>query len=139
MVSRQNVSQYSGEPPAGENRRIGTTTPLYGREEVLAAFEEGSLKVSVWTLKCQKDLEKLDIDPDGLPTLLKEVLLNGTYRNSEWCEQGPTGPWAACDAYSYVRLEWLTAMGRETRVDYYIKFARSRGGNLLLLVSLHLS
>lgn len=139
MVSRMNVGQYPGEPPEGESRRIGTTTPLYGRKEVLAGLEEGILEVTVWTRKCQKDLEKLDIDLDGLPTLLKDVLLNGTYRNSEWCEQGPSGPWAACDAYSYVRLEWLAAMGRETRVGYYIKFARSRAGNLLLLVSFHLS
>ncbi|QER43171.1 MAG: hypothetical protein RE468_03875 [Acidithiobacillus caldus] len=139
MVSRWNISAYDGSPPDGENRRIPTTGPLYGREEILAGLDAGRLQIMVWTRKCAGDLQRLDVGDDELPTLLKEVLLHGTYRNSEWCEQGTSGPWAACDAYSHARLEWVPTLGRETRVDYYVKFARNRAGNVLLLVSFHLS
>ncbi len=138
MVSRKNVSSYAGEPPAEGSRRIGGG-PLYPREEVLAELEAGGLRISLWTRKCSRDLENLSIDMDELRTRFEEILRNGDYRNSEWCEQGTSDVWAACDAYSYTRREWVPTLGRDTRVDYYVKFARSRTGSLLLLVSFHLS
>ncbi|PLY15334.1 MAG: hypothetical protein C0631_07640 [Sedimenticola sp.] len=62
---------------------------------------------------------------------------SGRFRGAEWCVQHPNGPWAACDAYSFVRREWLAHAHREMSMEYYIKFAIAKTGKLLLVVSCH--
>ncbi|RZI61918.1 MAG: hypothetical protein EOP37_06010 [Rubrivivax sp.] len=64
-------------------------------------------------------------------------LEGGHYLHSEWCENGE-GFVAACDAYAIEREE-TTQAGRDVRVAYFVKFAISRAGSLILLVSCHLS
>ena len=60
------------------------------------------------------------------------------YRDSEWCTNGRNAL-AACDAYALRRLEWVASAGREMGVEYFVKFAVGKAGQLVLLVSCHLS
>ena len=60
------------------------------------------------------------------------------YRDSEWCTNGRNAL-AACDAYALRRVEWVAAAGKEMGVEYFVKFAVGKTGQLVLLVSCHLS
>jgi len=77
------------------------------------------------------------LDSEELFVLFTEALSKGRFIGSEWCQQQPTGPWAACDAYSLVRREWMSAARRELDMEYYIKFAIGISGTILLLASCH--
>lgn len=140
MVTRI-VSRFTGPPlpsPNGERRIKGG--PLYPPEEVLALLaHSGAAAVHVWTRDCIRDTQKLALDGEGLAALLAEALQQGRFIGAQWCVQKPDGPWAACDAWSLTRHEWIAAAGREMQADYYLKFAIGRTGALLLLVSCHLS
>lgn len=91
-----------------------------------------------WTRKCKDDLQKYFLDAEDAAGLLSEALQYGRYRDSEWCEQRPTGPWAACDAYTLMRKEWIPHAHKELQIEYYLKFAIARTGTVILLVSCHL-
>lgn len=67
---------------------------------------------------------------------LIQGLRKDCYIDSEWCENGK-GAWAACDAYSIKRLETALASGKSMTVEYFVKFAVSKTGQLVLLVSCH--
>jgi hypothetical protein len=68
---------------------------------------------------------------------IKVALNKGFYTGSEWCKAQPTGPWAACDAYTLSRDEWIEATHSYMHIDYYLKFAISKTGTLLLSASNH--
>jgi len=142
MVSVKIVSRYAENFPErvdGFRRRIAGG-PLYSAEEVKRILSaHGVAGVSAWTRECSSDLQKLEIDGMGLVELLRQALSSGRYLGSEWCQQRPDGPWAACDAYRLDRREWLPVAGKHLSVEYYLKFAIARPGNLLLIVSCHLS
>lgn len=93
--------------------------------------------VIAWTEKCIKDLQKWELDADDLVELLHIAVTKGRYRNSEWCVQNPQGPWAACDAYDLTRSEYIEHARKEMEIEYYLKFAISRNGDLMLVVSCH--
>lgn len=133
-----NLSAFDGQPPSGErdDRRI-SGGPLYLAVEVLALLGQGEKVLVPWTRKCKNDLMRLSLDNEGALELVCEALRNGRYRNSEWCEQQPSGPWAACDAYQLSRREWVEAAHKEMTFDYFIKFAIGKTGKVLLLVSCH--
>ena len=42
-----------------------------------------------------------------------------------------------CDAYSVTRQEWHEHAGKHLNVSYYLKFAISQTGQLLLMASNH--
>lgn len=67
---------------------------------------------------------------------LIQGLRKDCYIDSEWCENGK-GAWTACDAYSIKRLETALASGKSMTVEYFVKFAVSKTGQLVLLVSCH--
>lgn len=140
VVTRYNISLYPGEPPkdgaTDRERRIGGQ--LYSREDVEALVKDPAA-IRFWTPKCQRDAVKLDLDEHGAAELVREALQGGKKRPAEWCEQKPTGPWAACDAYVLRRKEWNDAARREIDCEYYLKFAISKTGKLLLMASCHLS
>jgi hypothetical protein len=134
----RNLSAYSGTPPPQEqgDRHIADG-PLYHVADVLALLDQGEAALVPWTRKCKDDLLRLALDVSDAQALVREALENGCYRNSEWCVQQPSGPWAACDAYQLWHNEWVQAAYKEMCFEYYIKFAIGKSGKLLLLVSCH--
>lgn len=139
MVNTRIVSRYSGKLPLGEgvSRKI-PGGPLYPPSEVLALLaDSGSQAVHAWTDKCNRDIQKWSLDAEDLCELIEIAVRSGRFRGAEWCEQRPNGPWAACDAYSLVRREWMAFAHREMDMEYYIKFAVAKTGTVLLVVSCH--
>ena len=139
MVNTKIVSRFDGQFPTCErdSRKI-LGGPLYPVCEVLELLDrpsEGSLHI--WTKKCARDLKGCNMDLDGARELLRIALQRGRFLGAEWCVQKPDGPWAACDAYSVFRREWIAAAYKDMDIEYYIKFAIGKKGKLLLLVSCH--
>jgi hypothetical protein len=136
MVISRNLSAYDGVPPAeGENRKIADG-PLYELAKIQALTEQPDA-VNLWTAKCIKDAAKLALDPSDLGGLIRE-LANNDYHDSEWCDNGKNF-WAACDAYTLTRSEFNDYAGKSFRIVYFLKFAESKTGKLVLVVSCHTS
>lgn len=139
MVSGMIVSRFTGTlPEAGADRTL-LGGPLYPQDEVLNLLKGGDGVIRVWTRRCVADVQQLALDSDDLVSLVTEAVARGRFTGSEWCQQKPSGPWAACDAYALTRLEWVQAARKDLAVDYYLKFAIGKTGTILLLVSCHLS
>lgn len=137
----KNISQYNGVIPSLENpeRKI-SATPLYDKNQVLALLEKkGNKGLSVWTRKCKDDLTRFSLDHDDVLNLIQLCLHSGTFLGAEWCQQQPNGCWAACDAYRIFRTEWIKHADKDMTVEYYLKFAINKTGQLLLLISCHIS
>lgn len=139
MVNDRIVSRVTGTPTR-RNGGIIQRAPLYPADEVLDLLEQRGVEAfTLWTNDCQKDVQNLALDHDGVLELLRHALTGGRFLNAQWCQQKPGGPWAACDAYSTTRSEWIEAAFKSFDIQYYVKFAMSRSGKLLLLVSCHAS
>lgn len=141
MVTIRIVSRFTDSPPPDEKacRKIPGDR-LYPAEEVLGLLTNpGNQAVTAWTEKCTKDLQNLAIDADDLCELIRMAVQTGHFRGAEWCVQRPSGPWAACDAYSLTRQEYVPNAHRDMNVEYYVKFAIAKTGKLLLVASCHLS
>lgn len=139
MVNTTIVSRFTGELPlqAGACRKIAGG-PLYPEEEVLALLAgTGGEAVRAWTERCSRDLQKWSLDADDLCELIDIAVRAGRFIGAEWCVQHPNGPWAACDAYSLVRQEWVPHARRDMEFTYYVKFAIAKTGKVLLVVSCH--
>jgi hypothetical protein len=135
------VSKYStGFPGPGMPAREIAGGPLYTSTEVMTLLaEKGSQVIRAWTRKCIDDIQKLCLDDEDVFELVTEAVRCGRFTGSEWCEQQPNGPWAACDAYELKHREWSDVAKKELEYTYYIKFAIGMTGAILLLVSCHLS
>ncbi len=134
MVTFKNLSAYEGTPPKyGERRKI-PGGPLYKLAEIqaLAATPDA---VYLWTGKCRRDVANLTLDAAAVGALLQELTARD-YRDSEWCDNGK-GAWAACDAYNLRRNEYVETAGKTFRMEYFLKFAVSKTGKLVLMVSCH--
>lgn len=138
MVRSVVLSEYTAEPPDQPGRvKIATLggAPLYCLERVQALVEDEN-RLTLLTRKCQRDVHNLfDSDLERVAELI-QGLRKDCYIDSEWCENGK-GAWAACDAYSIKRLETALASGKSMTVEYFVKFAVSKMGQLVLLVSCH--
>lgn len=136
MVTFKNLSAYDGVPPSeGGDRKIAGG-PLYGLARIQALTEQPN-SVKLWTRRCVDKAADLGLDAPGVGGLIRE-LKEQDYRDSEWCENGK-GAWAACDAYTLTRNEYLESTGKWSRTTYFLKFAESRIGWLVLIVSCHTS
>ncbi len=139
MVTKTIVSRFTGDLPLDEGacRKIagGRLYPVAEVQALLTGL--GAQAVRAWTNKCQRDMQKWSLDTDDLCELLQIALRSGRFRGAEWCVQHPNGPWAACDAYSLVRREWIANARKEMDMEYYLKFAIAKTGKLLLVVSCH--
>lgn len=136
MVKLFILSEYSLNPPEdGQGRVKIANGPLYALERVQTlARDENRLKT--WTEKCRKDVRKwFDDDLERVGELILS-LRPRDYIDSEWCENGK-GAIAACDAYSVSSVEMAPATGHLMRMDYFLKFAVSKTGALVLIVSCH--
>jgi len=139
MVNKTIVSRFTGELPldTGKSRKIADG-PLYPVSEVLELLENMDDQVlSIWTNKCQRDIQKWALDMDDVCELIKTAVRTGRFRGAEWCVSGSKGPWAACDAYSLLHQKWVENAHRDMAMEYYVKFAIAKTGQLLLVVSCH--
>lgn len=141
MVNNNNISRYDGTVPISEDaeRKI-IGTPIYGEADVFALLKEnGSNGLVAWTRKCKEDLQKYELDADDILNLVELCFRGGKFLGSEWRQQSPNGCWAACDAYRVYVKQWVSNANKELDFEYYIKFAIGKTGQLLILVSCHLS
>ena len=136
MVKIFTVSEYSLNPPEdGQGRVKIAKGPLYDLARVQRLATAGGL--NTWTDRCDKAVYELFAgDLEAVAGLLGH-LRPADYRDSEWCTNGRNAL-AACDAYALRRLEWVASAGREMGVEYFVKFAVGKAGQLVLLVSCHL-
>lgn len=137
MVKMAVVSEYSLNPPEdGQGRVKIASGPLYELVRVQRLAAVGGL--NTWTDRCDNAVYGLFAgDLEAVAGLLGH-LRPTDYRDSEWCTNGRNAL-AACDAYSLRRLEWVPSAGKEMGVEYFLKFAVGKTGQLVLLVSCHLS
>ena len=136
--NRTNVSRFQGTPPTddkSERDRKIAHGPLYPASEVLTLVEQEAL--SFWTKGSSRDSQKWKLDAQDVGYLIKAALTNGRFLSAEWCEQKPAGPWAACDAYVVTRQEWNEAAHKYLACTYYVKYAISKTGKILLMASNH--
>ena len=136
MVKIFVVSEYSLNPPEdGQGRVKIAKGPLYDFARVQRLATAGGL--NTWTDRCDKAVYELfSGDLEAVAGLLGH-LRPADYRDSEWCTNGRNAL-AACDAYALRRLEWVASAGKEMGVEYFVKFAVGKAGQLVLLVSCHL-
>ncbi|EMO7834953.1 hypothetical protein ACV8DN_002934 [Morganella morganii] len=133
MVNQKILSQYTSAPPEeGGDRKIANG-PLYTTQQVIDA-----IKAIPWTRKCKNDTANLCIDNTELLQLLKEAVVRGRYKDSEWCTDRPGGNLVACDSYVYKKASWSDNQSKEVIDEYFIKFCVGKGGILLLTASCHL-
>lgn len=139
MVNDRVVSRFAGKPTR-ENGGIIQREPLYPAQEVLDLLaQRGTEALTLWTRDCVKDVQNLSLDHEGVCGLITQAVTDGRFLNAQWCQQKPGGPWAACDAYTFARSEWIEAAFKSMDIRYYVKFALNKSGRLLLLVSCHTS
>jgi hypothetical protein len=137
MVKIVVLSEYSTSPPSelGTGRIKIDVGPIYDLSRVQALAQEEN-QLQAWTEKCRKDVRKwFDDDWQRVSDLIGS-LRNADYIDSEWCENGK-GAIVACDAYSYYLTETAPATGQPLRMEYFVKFAVSKTGTLVLMVSCH--
>lgn len=136
MVIYKNLSAFNGVPPAVNEERKITGGPLYELAKIQALTEQPET-VNLWTAKCRRDAANLTLDTSDLGEMIRE-LTNNDYRDSEWCDNGKDS-WAACDAYTLKRSEFVERAGKWFSIVYFLKFAESKTGKLVLMVSCHTS
>lgn len=129
------VSEYSANPPSESGRVKIAGGPLYDLPRVQVLIQDDN-QLLAWTEKCRKDVRKwFDDDWQRVGNLLGS-LKDADYIDSEWCENGK-GAIAACDAYSCYVTETAPATGKPLRMEYFLKFAVSKTGTLVLMASCH--
>lgn len=135
MVNTIILSEYSLNPPAGKVGRVKiSASPLYELLRVQALVR--GTQLNAWTDKCRKDVYKwFDGDLERVAALIL-MLTPKDYIDSEWCENGK-GAIAACDAYRLNLTETAPATGQPVQMEYFVKFAVSKTGALVLIVSCH--
>lgn len=137
MVKIFVLSEYSTSPPSesGTGRIKIDGGPLYDLSRVQSLAMGGGL--NTWTDRCDKTIYELfGGNLDAVASLML-ALQPSNFRDSEWCSNGRNA-WAACDAYSIRRVEWVATVNKEMSIEYFLKFAVSKTGQLVLLVSCHL-
>ena len=136
MVSFIVLSEYSQDPPTVGGFKIAQG-PLYDLARVQAlALDERCLKAL--TRKCRHDVDKFFAGDYEEVARLIQCIKARDYIDSEWCESGDGGI-AACDAYSVRRVEEMPATGKLMTMEYFLKFAISKTGTVVLVVSCHAS
>jgi len=136
MVSFRNISAYSAPPPKIGGGKIGSG-PLYTLADVKAAVCKGE-GVNLWTRSCVEDVRSLGLDAIGVADLICK-LSSGDYRDSEWCCSGNKNIIAACDSYILKTREYCEAALKFMDVEYFMKFALKKNGDLVVVASCHLS
>ena len=139
MVNTLNVSQYDGSPPpdSEDGDHSIDDGPLYPPSDVLGILGAGEDAITLWTKNCIRDVQNMSMENADVAALIGTALRQGRYTNSQWCVAKSGGAWAACDAYSVTREEWIGHAHKYMDIEYYVKFAINRSGKLILTVSCH--
>lgn len=133
-----NISRHDGALPAASDSRNIRGGALYPIADVRQLLATDGQNVTLWTESSRTDAQRLCLTTEYVAELVRLALSRGTYKGSEWCEQGTRpGPVAACDVYTVTRMEWNQYAFKELPCEYYLKFAISKTGKLLLIVSCH--
>jgi hypothetical protein len=138
VVTYVNVScrQDIALPPNWKTHRLIPGGALYPTADVLTVLKLGVVGTSLFTDDCRTDVAFESWSLREVIKLVDEAMQRGNYKNSQWCRQGVIDqdvvPCAPCDAYK-VRFMHAT----KGLTDYYIKFAISKTGKLLLIFSCH--
>ena len=129
------LSAYNGEPPGdGKARKIaGGPLDDLAKIEALTMLPDA---VKLWTARAGRDVANLAMDLDDVGDMIRE-LTERNYHSSEWCCNGKS--YAACDAYTLKRSEYIEHAGKRFPMEYFVKFAESKTGKLVLIVSCHTS
>jgi hypothetical protein len=140
VVSYINVGRFDSCPQPTDwstdaGRKIVIAQPLYPAADVLALVARGVVANRLFTTDCATDVARMEWNLRDVLELVQEAIEDGTYKGSEWCKHGSKGPIAACDAYS-VRRRVKIEFAFKT-IKYYVKFAISKSGTLLLIFSCH--
>ncbi|WP_160315780.1 hypothetical protein [Mariprofundus ferrooxydans] len=136
MVALKNISAYSAPPPKVGGGKIGSG-PLYMLADVKTAVGKGE-GVNLWTRGCVEDVRSLGLDDRGVSILICK-LSSDDYRDSEWCCSGNNNIIAACDSYVLKTREFCEAAMKHMDVEYFMKFALKKNGDLVIVASCHLS
>lgn len=135
MVAFKNISAYDATTLDAHGRAKISGGPLYSLDEIKV---KGN-KIHLATPKCIKDARNLGFDDDGVSKLLSQ-LSPRDYKYSEWCCCGTSGiHYAACDAYVLKRHEYNETTFSTNEIEYFLKFALKKNGDLVIVVSCHLS
>jgi hypothetical protein len=134
VVISINLSAYDGEPPGAHEVQKIAGGPLYDLTRIKALTELPDA-VNLWTAKARRDVANLALDPAEVGAMIRQ-LREDDYRDSEWCSNGK-GALAACDAYVLKRSEYIEHAHKSFRMEYFLKFAESKTGKLVLIVSCH--
>jgi hypothetical protein len=131
--NRANVSRFEGQVPSCETQQCRKIRrgPIYDKDEVILLCE--ARKIQLWTKGAIVDTQKWELDTDDIAEMIIYAMRRGRFRCSEWCIQKADGPWAACDVYTFT---W-SKLNRFGAIGYYLKFAISKTGQMLLTVSIH--
>lgn len=114
--------------------------PLYAKTDVCKLLSKGVAAINLWTYDCNDDVViKLGWDMQDVLRLIDLAMEKGIFKGSEWCHQSGDGPIAPCDAYCVSRKEWIKTAYKEMNITYFVKFAISKTGMLMLVASCHLS
>lgn len=138
MVNKsKNISSYSGTPEPrieGVRRKITeASSPIYPMARVVTLANQGN--VIAWTDECIASVQKYGLDCMQLGEYIRDAVLNGRYKDSEWCERYPNSNIVACDAYVLSRKEWIKTINREMTQEFYLKFGINSLDTRILLVS----
>lgn len=143
MVNRYIVSKYVDAPPteavlASGSRRINKKY-LYDIADIrkLASTPDTDESVLAWTAGAKADISGLLWDMEDVKELILHALDHGRRLKPEWCVQSPDGPLAACDVFIVSRHEVGKRDNVRRIMQYYLKFAVSKTGRLLLIASCH--
>ena len=133
-----NVSQFLGPVPekvaGGGDRRI-SDAPIYDPDQLLALAQAEN--VTFWSKGARRDAVKWSLDIPDVSRLVVAALQGGRFLRSEWCQSKAGGPWAACEAWIITQREWVENASKYMDITYYLKFAISRTGRILLMASNH--
>jgi hypothetical protein len=140
MVSVRIISRFSSGFSVDKlnpgNRKIAGDG-LYPSDELLEILKH-SETVSLMTRDAAKDVKRLGIKEEGVAVLLRQALKVGQYTGSEWASINEK-TCAACDVYRLQRTETVEETGYECSVEYYLKFAIGKTGQIVMVISCHLS
>lgn len=135
MINNHNVSAYYGMPPKQGNSRFITNGPIYSKQQVFELCTKQA--VNLWTKESILDARKLNLEIPEIALLIHKALNEGKYENSQWCQSKNSGSWAACDSYAISISRFMLPECKEILVTLYFKFAISKAGSALLVISNH--
>lgn len=121
---------------------------LWDLDELIQICGQSEKSYTMVTRKAEKDFENLEENNFDLPTIIKELKINGIFKNSWWCKTSPSinhrtgkrrgkGFWAPCDAYSLTTKFYNPKNNYSGTVNYFFKMAKALDGSAVIFVSLH--